>query len=58
MPPGVLQLGKSLKNFTSEDGGVLAQFEDGDTVAASVLVGADGLRSKVRRGTNVLWKDG
>jgi 2-polyprenyl-6-methoxyphenol hydroxylase-like FAD-dependent oxidoreductase len=45
-----LHFGKRLVQYRSEgDGGVVAQFDDGSLERGAVLVGADGLRSAVRR---------
>ncbi len=41
--------GASLTGFAQSAKGVAAQFSDGDTVEADVLIGADGLRSTVRQ---------
>jgi 2-polyprenyl-6-methoxyphenol hydroxylase-like FAD-dependent oxidoreductase len=41
--------GRGLVGFTPSEKGVEAQFSDGSTVQADVLVGADGLRSTVRQ---------
>jgi 2-polyprenyl-6-methoxyphenol hydroxylase-like FAD-dependent oxidoreductase len=41
--------GRGLKAFAQRDGSVVAHFTDGGTAAGDVLVGADGLRSTVRR---------
>ena len=41
--------GKGLAKFTQSPGAVQAHFSDGETVAADLLVGADGIRSSVRQ---------
>jgi 2-polyprenyl-6-methoxyphenol hydroxylase-like FAD-dependent oxidoreductase len=48
-PPEHYHRGRGLTGFTQSAGGVEAQFNDGGTVQADVLVGADGLRSTVRQ---------
>ena len=48
LPEGMVQLGKELEGFTEEGYGVLVRFKDGTEVRASALLGADGLRSRVR----------
>ncbi len=52
LPEGVLQMDKRLTSFDDRADGVTLHFEDGTTAQADVLVGADGLRSTVRR---LLW---
>jgi 2-polyprenyl-6-methoxyphenol hydroxylase-like FAD-dependent oxidoreductase len=44
-----IQLGAKLERFEQDSSGVLAHFADGRTARGDVLVGADGLRSTVRR---------
>jgi 2-polyprenyl-6-methoxyphenol hydroxylase-like FAD-dependent oxidoreductase len=44
-----LHYGKSLDRYTSDQTGVTAYFSDGTTVRGNLLVGADGIRSAVRR---------
>ena len=46
---GCLHYGKALDHYESDDTGVTAHFADGTTVRGDVLVGADGIRSAVRR---------
>ena len=46
---GYLHYGKALDHYESDDTGVAAHFADGTTVRGDVLVGADGIRSAVRR---------
>lgn len=48
LPPGALELGRELVRFDAGDGGVSVSFADGGTEHGDVLVGADGLRSRVR----------
>lgn len=50
-----LQLGKRLSALTQSEHGVCAQFEDGTQAEADVLIGCDGLRSRVR---NALFPKG
>ncbi len=42
-------LGKKLKSLKQADGEINIQFEDGTSHKATVLIGADGIHSKVRR---------
>ncbi|HTF08423.1 MAG TPA: FAD-dependent monooxygenase [Asanoa sp.] len=44
-----VQTGKRLVNFTESATGVRAEFADGTTAEADVLIGADGIHSVVRR---------
>ncbi|MEI5006937.1 FAD-dependent monooxygenase [Streptomyces sp. PmtA] len=44
-----LVLGARCKEFTEDAGGVTVRFEDGREVRGPLLIGADGLRSTVRR---------
>jgi len=48
-PPGRYHRGRGLLHFSQNASGVTAHFSDGETVAADLLVGADGIRSTVRR---------
>lgn len=43
------QWGKKFSHYREEDGGVVAVFEDGEEVKGDVLVGADGVASRVRK---------
>ncbi|MEV4257339.1 FAD-dependent monooxygenase [Spirillospora sp. NPDC049652] len=43
-----IRYGKSLVNVVEREGGVTAEFADGTTATADVLIGADGIRSTVR----------
>jgi 2-polyprenyl-6-methoxyphenol hydroxylase-like FAD-dependent oxidoreductase len=47
---GVLQLGRECTGFEQNAEGVTARFADGAEESGDVLIGADGLRSVVRRG--------
>ena len=49
LPERSYHRGRSLHAFTQDNRGVVAHFSDGSNVAADVLIGADGLRSTVRR---------
>ncbi|WP_352565060.1 MULTISPECIES: FAD-dependent monooxygenase [unclassified Mesorhizobium] len=47
---GVVYYGKVFSRYEEQpDGSVIAHFEDGSTIHADVLVGADGARSRVRQ---------
>jgi 2-polyprenyl-6-methoxyphenol hydroxylase-like FAD-dependent oxidoreductase len=46
---GVLALGRECTGYSQTDGGVTATFADGRDEHGDVLIGADGLRSTVRR---------
>ena len=48
LPPESVRLGKTFAGFFEEGEEVRARFEDGTEVACDVLVGADGLHSRVR----------
>jgi 2-polyprenyl-6-methoxyphenol hydroxylase-like FAD-dependent oxidoreductase len=43
-----VQLGRALVGYEEDEQGVLARFADGSTAYGALLVGADGLRSRVR----------
>ena len=45
---GTVELGRELTDFREEGDGVVARFADGSQARAAALVGADGLRSRVR----------
>lgn len=49
LPAGVLRLGHELEGFSDDGSGVTARFMNGHEARGEVLIGADGLRSKVRR---------
>ncbi|QIL77401.1 FAD-dependent monooxygenase [Hymenobacter sp. HDW8] len=49
LPPDVVQLGKALERFEEKDNHVTAYFTDGEHLEAQALIGADGIRSRVRR---------
>ena len=49
MRPGTLHLGQRLEHVAPDGEVVAAQFADGSAVSASLLVGADGIHSTVRR---------
>jgi salicylate hydroxylase len=46
--PDCIQIGKPLTGLTEHDDGVQLNFEDGESVKAAVVVGADGVHSTVR----------
>lgn len=48
LKPGVIQLNKRCVDFAQKDGKVRIDFEDGTSATGDVLVGADGLHSKIR----------
>jgi 2-polyprenyl-6-methoxyphenol hydroxylase-like FAD-dependent oxidoreductase len=48
LPPNCIHLGESFVHFKMTTGRVTAHFATGRTASADVLIGADGLRSKVR----------
>jgi len=48
LPDGSLQLGKTFEGFTEEEDEIRLRFADGTEFACDVLVGADGLHSRVR----------
>ncbi|MFS0555244.1 FAD-dependent monooxygenase [Brevibacillus sp. 179-C9.3 HS] len=47
--PQELDLGKQLVSFTQEAEGVLAAFADGTSARGAILIGADGIHSRVRK---------
>lgn len=48
LPPGVVQLGKALARFEEKDNRVTVHFTDGSQLEGQALIGADGIRSRVR----------
>ncbi|MEO0607982.1 MAG: FAD-dependent monooxygenase [Pseudomonadota bacterium] len=46
--PGCIKTGYRLKQLSRAPGGFGLQFDNGETVVADILIGADGLRSEVR----------
>src|SRR5271156_1053579 len=48
-PPQRYHRGRGLKAFAQNSDGVVAHFNDGQSLQADVLIGADGLRSTVRQ---------
>ena len=49
LPPGTVQLGKQFASLEQHDDHVTIQFADGSSIASCVVIGADGVFSKVRR---------
>lgn len=54
MPPGVLQVNRTVGRIEQDESGVRLHMADGEIIEADVLVGADGIDSMVRR---TLWGD-
>ncbi len=54
LPPGVLEVDRSVDHFDQDESGVRLHMLDGETIDVDVLVGADGIDSLVRR---TLWGD-
>ena len=52
LPPGLLQVNRTVERFEQDESGVRLSMADGETIEADVLVGADGIDSLVRRS---LW---
>ena len=48
-PPEHYHRGRGLASFTQDGDGLTAQFSNGETLCAHLLVGADGIRSTVRQ---------
>ncbi|EPE08707.1 salicylate hydroxylase [Ophiostoma piceae UAMH 11346] len=48
LPSSILHLNKKLSSVEAGDDGATAIFEDGTTVQADLIIGADGIKSKVR----------
>jgi len=48
VPERQLLLGRRLKSLVQDDAGVVLQFEDGSSARHEVLIGADGIHSRVR----------
>jgi salicylate hydroxylase len=48
LKPGVIQLNKRCTGFSQQEGKVRMEFADGSSAEGDVLVGADGLHSKIR----------
>lgn len=54
LPPGILQVDRTVNSFDQDDTGVRLHMAGGEIIEADVLVGADGIDSLVRR---TLWGD-
>ena len=54
LPPGVLQVNRTVETIDQDESGVRLHLADGGTIEVDVLVGADGIDSIVRR---TLWGD-
>lgn len=54
LPPDVIQFNRRVSDITSHDTHVTLTFDDGTTVETPLLIGADGIDSKVRQ---FLWGD-
>lgn len=48
IPPAIAHFGKRLESLEENNAGVNLSFEDGTSVVADVVVGCDGIRSKVK----------
>jgi salicylate hydroxylase len=49
LPGGIVRLGQRALRFAEEAGGVTVEFESGHRARGDVLIGADGIHSRVRR---------
>ncbi|QDA59150.1 FAD-dependent monooxygenase [Hymenobacter jejuensis] len=49
LPPGIVQVGKPFERFEATLYNIMAHFADGSATTADALIGADGIRSRVRR---------
>lgn len=49
LPPGKVRWGKSLVNMQETGNGVRMRFEDGEEARADVVIGCDGIHSRVRQ---------
>ncbi|MBG0568350.1 FAD-dependent oxidoreductase [Actinoplanes aureus] len=54
LPPGVLQVNRTVDSFDQDETGVRLRMVGGETIEVDVVVGADGIDSLVRR---TLWGD-
>ncbi|KGO71199.1 Monooxygenase, FAD-binding [Penicillium italicum] len=48
IPADIVHFGKRLSTLVERDNGIVLQFEDGEVVNADVVVGCDGIRSRVK----------
>ncbi|KAJ9486075.1 hypothetical protein VN97_g7271 [Penicillium thymicola] len=48
VPAAIVHFGKRLSNLIENENGVVVEFEDGEVVHADVVVGCDGIRSRVK----------
>ncbi|KAI9148924.1 mannitol 1-phosphate dehydrogenase [Paramyrothecium foliicola] len=49
LPNGVAEFGKRVETLTQEDDGVTLFFQDGSTAKHDVVIGCDGIKSRIRR---------
>lgn len=50
MQPGAIRLGSAVASFSQDDEGVTLHLADGSTKSGDVLIGADGIHSRIRQG--------
>jgi salicylate hydroxylase len=49
LPSGVAEFGKRVGSFTQDDDGVTLSFHDGTTAKHDVVIGCDGIKSRIRK---------